>query len=90
MKVAQSSPTLWDAMDSTGHGILQARTLEGAVVPFSRASSQPRSPTLQVGSLLAEPLGKPFPHIKYRLWPQTTQGTGGSDLRLQRGERQLT
>ena len=62
MKVAQSSLTLWDAMDSTVHGILQAGTLEGVAVPFSRASSQPRSPTLQVGSLLAELLGKPFPH----------------------------
>ena len=30
-----------------------------AAVPFSRGSSQPRSPTLQVNSLPAEPSGKP-------------------------------
>ena len=30
-----------------------------AAVPFSRGSSQPRSPTLQVNSLPAEPPGKP-------------------------------
>ena len=60
MKVAQSSLTLWGAMDSIVHGILQARILEGVAVPFSRVSSQPRSPTLQADCLLAEPLGKPF------------------------------
>ena len=35
MKVAQSCPTLYDAMDMV-HGILQARILEWAPVPFSR------------------------------------------------------
>ena len=43
--------------------ILQARTLEWVAVPFSKGSSQPRdwtwSPSLQVDSLPAEPLGKP-------------------------------
>ena len=43
----------------TVHGILQARTLEWEAFPFSRGSSQPRSPTLQVDSLPAEPQGKP-------------------------------
>ena len=46
-------------MDYTVHGILQARILEWVAFPFSRGSSQPRSPTLQVDSLLAEPQGKP-------------------------------
>ena len=44
-------------------GILQARILEWVAFPFSRGSSQPRdrprSPTLQVNSLPAEPHGKP-------------------------------
>ena len=46
-EVAQSRPTLCDPMDdslpgSVVHGILQARILEWAVIPFSRGSSQPR------------------------------------------------
>ena len=56
MKAAQSCPTLCDPMDYTVHGILQARILECAAVPFSRGSSQPRSPALQADSLLSEPL----------------------------------
>ena len=63
VKVAQSRPTLCDPIDSTVHGILQARMLEWVAVPFSRGSSQPgiepRSPALQVDSLPAEPPGKP-------------------------------
>ena len=43
--------------------ILQARILEWVAFPFSRGSSnpgiEPRSPTLQVDSLPAEPPGKP-------------------------------
>ena len=46
-------------MDYTVHGILQARILEWIDFPFSRGSSQPgikpRSPTLKVDSLPAEP-----------------------------------
>ena len=41
VKVAQSRPTLCDPMNSAVHGILQARILEWAAVPFSRGSSQP-------------------------------------------------
>ena len=41
-------------------GISQARILEWVAVPFSRASSQPRSLTLQVDSLPSEPRGKPY------------------------------
>ena len=39
--------------------ILQARILEWVAFPFSRESSQPRCPTLQVDSLPVEPQGKP-------------------------------
>ena len=42
MKVAQSCPTLWDPVDYTVHGILQARILEWVGFPFFRGSSQPR------------------------------------------------
>ena len=63
VKVAQSCPTLCDPMDYTAHGILQARILEWVAVPFSRdlpnPGIKPRSPTLQVDSLPAEPQGKP-------------------------------
>ena len=37
--------TLWDSVDYTVHGILQAGILEWVVVPFSRESSQPRDQT---------------------------------------------
>ena len=50
-------------VDYTVHGILQARTLEWVAFLYSRGSSQPgiepRSLTLQVDSLPAEPQGKP-------------------------------
>ena len=45
MKVAQLCPTLWDSMDYTVHGILQARILEWVSFLFSRGSSQPRDQT---------------------------------------------
>ena len=45
MKVTQSCLTLCDSMDSTIHGILQARILEWIAFPFSRGSSQPRDRT---------------------------------------------
>ena len=67
--VTQSRPTLCDPMDCTVHGILQARILEWVAVPFSsldplsldlpNPGMEPRSPTLQVYSLPAEPPGKP-------------------------------
>ena len=59
VKVDQSCLTLCDPMDYTVHGILQARTLEWIAFPFSRGSSQPRSPVLQADSSPAEPQGKP-------------------------------
>ena len=74
MKVIQSCPTLYNPMEYTVLGILQARILEW--VPFSRRRSllqetfpspgdlpnpgiEPRSPKLQADSLPAEPPGKP-------------------------------
>ena len=46
------------------HGVLQARILEWVNFPFSRGFSQPgikpRSPTMQVDSLPAEPQGFPI------------------------------
>ena len=59
VKVAQSCLTLCHPMDYTVHGILQAKILEWVAVPFSRGSSQHRSPALQEDSSPAEPLGKP-------------------------------
>ena len=72
VKVTQSCPTLWDPMDCTVHGILQARIMESVAISFSRGSSQPKdrtqSPTLQGDSLPAELPGEqgywsrlPFP-----------------------------
>ena len=50
-------------LDSSVHGISQARILEWVALPSSRGSSQPRdltrSPALQANSLPAEPPGKP-------------------------------
>ena len=51
------------------HGISQARILEWVAFPFSRASSQPRSPTLQADSLPAEPPGKPWYQVDEHLIP---------------------
>ena len=45
VKVAQSCPTLWDPVDYTVHGILQAIILEWVALPFSRRSSQYRGQT---------------------------------------------
>ena len=64
VKVAQLCPTLCDPMDYTVHGILQARTLEGAALPFSRdlpnPGIKPRGLALQEVSLPAGPQGKPY------------------------------
>ena len=53
VKVAQSCPTLCDPMDFIVHGILQARTLEGAAFLFSMGSFQPRDQT-QVSCIAGE------------------------------------
>ena len=65
--VSQLCPALCDPMDcsppdSSIHGILQTRILEGVAIPFSRGSSWSRdwtwSPALQADSLLTELPGK--------------------------------
>ena len=59
VKVTQLCPTLCDPMDFTVHGIIQARERSG--YPFLSPGDlpnpgiKPRSPTLQVDSLPAEP-----------------------------------
>ena len=45
VKVIQSCPTLFDPMDFTVHGILQAKILEWLAFPFSKGSSRPRNRT---------------------------------------------
>ena len=42
VKVTQSGPTLCNPVGYTVHGILQARILERAALPFARESSQSR------------------------------------------------
>ena len=65
--VATSCLTLWDPKDYSppgSYGILQARTLEGVAIFFSRdlpnPGMEPRSPAWQADSLLSEPPGKPI------------------------------
>ena len=62
MKVAQSCPILYDPMEYTIHGILQAKILEWVAFPFSRGVPKPgiapRFPTLQADSLPTESSGK--------------------------------
>ena len=73
VKVAQSCLTFCDPMDcsppgSFVQGILQARILEWAAIPFSRGSSQARDRTqdfcMQADSLPSEPPGKPFREVE--------------------------
>ena len=45
VKVTWSCPTLYDPMDQTIHGILQARILEWGDFSFSRGYCQPRDQT---------------------------------------------
>ena len=45
VKISQSCPTLWNPMDYTIHGMLQARILEWVAVPLSKVSSQLRDQT---------------------------------------------
>ena len=70
VKVAQSCPTLCDPC--MVHGILQARMLEWVAISFPNPGIEPRSPTLQVDSLPAEPQGK-------------SKNTGVSSLSLLQG-----
>ena len=63
MKVIQSCPTLYNPMEYTVLGILQARILEWVTIPFSRdlpnPGIEPRFFILQADSLPSEPPGKP-------------------------------
>ena len=60
VKVTQSFPSLCDPMGYTVHGILQTRILEfPSPEDLPNSGIEPRSPTLQVDSLPAEPQGKP-------------------------------
>ena len=77
-KSLQSCPILRNPIDgsppgSSVPGTLQARTLEWVAISFSRGSPnpgiEPRSPTLQAGSLPAEPPGKPKALIILSLTP---------------------
>ena len=80
--MAQSCPTLCDPMDYIVHGILQAIIPEWVAFPFSRGSSQPRSPALPADSLPVEPQGKPkntgvrFLSLLWRTFPsqEVTRG----------------
>ena len=69
-EVVQSCPTLCDPC--MVHGILQARMLEWVAISFPNPGIEPRSPTLQVDSLPAEPQGK-------------SKNTGVSSLSLLQG-----
>ena len=51
-KSLQSCPILCDTMDSSVHGILQAKMLEWVAMPSSRGSSQPRESNLHLLYLL--------------------------------------
>ena len=64
VKVTQSRTTLYNPMDYTVPGILQARILECVAYPFSEdlpnPGIEPGSPALQVDSLPAGLSGKPL------------------------------
>ena len=63
VKVAQLCPTLYNPMDYTVLGILQARILKWVAFPFlgdlPNPGIEPRSPALWADSLSAEPPEKP-------------------------------
>ena len=64
-KAARLCPTLCNPMDSTIHGILQARTLEWVAFPFSRGSSQPKD-----GTQVFHIAGGFFYHLSYKGSPR--------------------
>ena len=68
MTVTHLHLSLCERLDSTVHGILQARILEWVAVPFFRGSSQPRSLALQVDSLPAELPWRPKLKEGYPNW----------------------
>ena len=68
VKVTQSCPALCNPMDNSPWNSPSQNTGVGSL-PYSRRSSQsgikPRSPTMQVASLPAEPQGKPQMYCRY-------------------------
>ena len=81
VKAAQSCLTLWNPMDYTAHGILQARILEWVPFPspgdLPKPGIKPRSPTLQADSLPTEPQESPrilewvaYPFTSRSFWPR--------------------
>ena len=91
MKVAQLCLTLCEPIDSTVHGILQARILQWVAFPFSRGSSQPRDPTqvshIAGGFFTSEPPGKPQGESRGR--PLSTSH-GSDEINYPRAERMKT
>ena len=63
VKVTQSCPSLYDPMNYTVHGFSRPEYWSGEPFPFAGdlpdPGVEPRSPSLQVDSFLAEPLEKP-------------------------------
>ena len=76
VKVTQLCPTLYDPVDYTVHGILQARILEWVAFSFSRGSSQPRDQT-QVSHIAGgffyqlSHRGSPGPSMFVLGWPKS-------------------
>ena len=80
VKVSQECLTLCNPrdcspLDSSVHGIPQARILEWVDISFSKGSSQPRDRTLQVYSLLSELPGKALAVLEIK-WRETKCITG--------------
>ena len=71
MNVAQSCLTLYELVNHTVHGILQARIPEWVAFPspgdLPNPGIEPRSPTLPADSLPSEPQGSP--NIVYHKFP---------------------
>ena len=78
VKVAQACPTLCNPMDFTVHGILQARTLEWVVFPFSRGFSQPREGDIKQWQSvwwIYIPASSPLSWDSSKVWSTCSQGS---------------
>ena len=88
VKVTQSCPTLWDPIDYTVHGILQARILEWIAFPspgdLPNPRTEPRSPTSPGSMRDAGCLG-----LVHWDGPEGGYGEGGG-RRVQDGEHGYT
>ena len=97
--VAKSCPNLWDPMDysplgSSVHGILQARILEWAAIPFPGElpdpGIRPASPALAGGFFTTEPPGKPLHPLTHLekfspAWKEMYMDLGESEGIIYRG-----